>query len=133
MTLDGVKGPITIRFLRKRGDLRWRAIEYVLVIIIITIIIIIIITYSSGLDTDVEKLYTIFIVNVNSLNFLLPLYIQTRYVRKRSSPCSTKTPQIQNMEWEFYSPTHIHSTKTYTVMIADFIFYVLLYVTLCPF
>ena len=28
---DGVKGSITIRFLRERGDLRWRAIECVLV------------------------------------------------------------------------------------------------------
>ena len=31
---------ITIRFLRERGDLRWRAIECVLVIIIIIVIII---------------------------------------------------------------------------------------------
>ena len=29
---------------------------------------------------------------------------------------STKTRQIQNMELEFHAPTHIHSTKTYTVM-----------------
>ena len=29
--LDEVKGSITIRFLRERGDLRWRAIECVLV------------------------------------------------------------------------------------------------------
>ena len=29
---DGVKGSITIRFLRERGDLRWRAIECVLVL-----------------------------------------------------------------------------------------------------
>ena len=28
---DGVKGSITIRFLRERGDLRWRVIECVLV------------------------------------------------------------------------------------------------------
>ena len=39
----------------------------------VLIIIIIIITYSSGLNTDVEQLYTIFIVNVNSLNFPLTL------------------------------------------------------------
>ena len=36
-------------------------------------VIIIIITYCSGLDTDVEKRYTIFIVNVNSLKFPLTL------------------------------------------------------------
>ena len=29
----------------------------------------VLITYSSGLDTDVEQLYIIFIVNVNSLKF----------------------------------------------------------------
>ena len=39
----------------------------------IIIMIIIVITYSSGLDTDVEQLYTIFIVNVNSLKFPLTL------------------------------------------------------------
>ena len=45
----------------------------IIIIKIIIIIIIIIIDYSSGLDTDVEKLYTIFIVNVNSLKFPLTL------------------------------------------------------------
>ena len=44
-----------------------------IIIITIIIIIIIIITYSSGLDTDVEELYTIFILNVNSLKFPLTL------------------------------------------------------------
>ena len=28
---DGVKGSNTIRYLRERGDLRWRAIEWILV------------------------------------------------------------------------------------------------------
>ena len=36
----------------------------------------VLITYSSGLDTDVEQLYIIFIVNVNSLKF--PLTLQRR-------------------------------------------------------
>ena len=31
-------------------------------------------------------------------------------------PVPQKTRQIQNMEWEFHAPTHIHSSKTYTVM-----------------
>ena len=34
--LDEVKGSITIRFLRERGDLRWRAIECVLVLFVMT-------------------------------------------------------------------------------------------------
>ena len=33
----------------------------------------VLITYSSGLDTDVEQHYIIFIVNVNSLKFPLTL------------------------------------------------------------
>ena len=49
---------------------------HVLVIIIVIIIILIIIMYSSGLDTDVEKLYATFIVNVNSLKFT-PTLIHT--------------------------------------------------------
>ena len=29
---------------------------------------------------------------------------------------SQKHIRYKNMEWEFHAPTHIHSTKTYTVM-----------------
>ena len=36
---DGVKGSITIRFLGERGDLRWRAIECVLVVYLIELML----------------------------------------------------------------------------------------------
>ena len=51
----------------------------IIIIIIIISIIIIIVIYSSGLDTDEEKLYTIFIVNVFSLK-VPPTLIHTKYL-----------------------------------------------------
>ena len=88
----------------------------IIISISIIIIIIIIITYSSGLDTDVEKLYTISIVSITIWNFLLPLYIQAPYVRKRSSPISKKHVRYETWNVKSHAPTHIHSTNTYTVM-----------------